>query len=333
MKTKTLIIAEAGVNHNGSIDLAKQLIDKAADAGADIVKFQVFKTENVISKNAKKADYQKTSGADTESQFEMVKKLELSFDDFKILKDYCEKTGIEFLATAFDRESLDFLNSLKPRLWKVPSGEITNLPYLEYIGKLQSTVLVSTGMCELKEVERAVEILIENGTKKENISVFHCNTEYPTPFEDVHLNAMLSLKDHLGVKVGYSDHTKGIEVALAAVALGGTIIEKHFTLDNNMEGPDHSASLNPEELKKMVSGIRNIEKCLGSFEKKPSPSELKNRDIARRSIVAIEAIKKGESFSEKNIGVKRPGNGISPMNWYTVLGKNAERNYEKDELI
>lgn len=333
MKNKTLIIAEAGVNHNGDIKLAKKLIDVAKDAGADIVKFQVFKTENVISKIAKKAEYQKTNDSDTESQFDMVKKLELSFSDFQELKDYCDQVGIEFLATAFSKESLDFLKSLNPPLWKVPSGEVTNLPYLEYVGSLNSTILISTGMCELQEIETAVSVLISKGTKKENISIFHCNTEYPTPFEDVHLNAMLTIKEKFNVKVGYSDHTQGIEVAIAAVALGASVIEKHFTLDQKMEGPDHSASLSPVELKAMVQGIRRVEKCLGSFEKKPSPSEFKNRDIARRSIVALIDIKKGDVFSEKNLCAKRPGNGISPMKWYEVLGTVAGRDYKKDALI
>lgn len=333
MSKKTLIIAEAGVNHNGDYSLGKKLIDAAKDAGANIIKFQVFKTEALVSKNAKKAEYQKTNGNDTESQFEMVKKLELSFENFKALKNYADQIGIEFLATAFDVDSLNFLKSLSPKLWKVPSGEVTNLPYLEYIGRLQSRVLISTGMCDLDEVKKALEILIQNGTTKDKITVFHCNTEYPTPYKDVNLNAMLTIKKELGVSIGYSDHTAGIEVPLAAVALGATVIEKHFTLDKTMEGPDHAASLNPSELKAMVQGIRNIEVCLGSFEKKPSPSEIKNRAIARRSIVAITNIKKGDVFTEKNLGVKRPGNGISPMEWYNILGSIAEKNYSPDELI
>jgi N,N'-diacetyllegionaminate synthase len=332
-KNKTLIIAEAGVNHNGDIRLAKKLIDVAHNAGADIIKFQVFKTENVISKSAKKADYQKTSQTDSESQFEMVKKLELSYRDFEELKNYCDQIKIEFLATAFDFESLDFLKSMNPPLWKIPSGEITNLPYLEYIGRLNSKVLVSTGMCDLAEVEKALEVLIKSGTKRENISVFHCNTEYPTPYKDVHLNAMVAMQKHLGVEIGYSDHTKGTAVSVAAVALGATVIEKHFTLDQSMKGPDHAASLSPVELKELVTGIRAVELCMGDSIKKPSPSEIKNREIARRSIVANKDITKGDVFSKDNLCAKRPGNGISPMNWYEVLGSQAKRDYKEDELI
>ncbi|EEP61156.1 N-acetylneuraminate synthase [Sulfurihydrogenibium yellowstonense] len=333
MENKTFIISEAGVNHNGSIEIAKKMIEVAKECGADAIKFQTFKAEKVISKYAPKAEYQKQTTGEIDSQLEMVKKLELSFDDFIVLKEYCDKLNIMFLSTPFDFESIDFLDDLGLEIFKIPSGEITNLPYLEKIGKLGKKVILSTGMADLGEIEDALDILTSCGTKKEDITILHCNTEYPTPYEDVNLLAMLTIKEALKVKVGYSDHTLGIEVPIAAVALGASVIEKHFTLDKNMEGPDHKASLEPHELKAMIDAIRNIEKSLGNGIKKPSKSELKNKDIARKSIVAKREIKKGEIFTEDNITVKRPGNGISPMRWYEVLGKVALKDYKEDELI
>jgi N,N'-diacetyllegionaminate synthase len=333
MKNKTFIIAEAGVNHNGSIEIAKKMIEVAKECGANAIKFQTFKAEKVISKYALKAEYQKQTTGEIDSQLEMVKKLELSFDDFIVLKEYCDKLNIMFLSTPFDFESIDFLNDLGLKIFKIPSGEITNLPYLEKIGKLGKKVILSTGMADLGEIEDALDILTSCGTKKEDITILHCNTEYPTPYEDVNLLAMLTIKEAFKVKVGYSDHTLGIEVPIAAVALGASVIEKHFTLDKKMEGPDHKVSLEPHELKAMINAIRNIEKALGNGIKKPSKSEMKNKDIVRKSIVAKREIKKGEIFTEDNITVKRPGNGISPMRWYEVLGKVALKDYKEDELI
>ena len=324
------IIAEAGVNHNGSFELACKLVDSAKHAGADCIKFQTFKSENLVSHTAKKAEYQKKTTGDS-SQQEMLKKLELSFDEFLQLKSYCEKVGICFLSTPFDFDSIDFLNSIDMPFWKIPSGEVTNLPYLVALAKTGKAVVMSTGMCTLQEIREAVKVLKENGTK--DIKLLHCNTEYPTPFEDVNLKAMQTLRDELHLEVGYSDHTKGIEVPIAAVALGATTIEKHFTLDRNMEGPDHKASLEPNELAAMVCAIRNIEKAIGTGEKLPSPSEKKNIAIARKSIVAKAKIKAGEVFTEENITVKRPGTGISPMKWFDVLGTKAIRDFDEDELI
>lgn len=330
---KTFIIAEAGVNHNGSLEIAKKMVEVAKECGADAVKFQTFKAENVVSKFAPKAEYQKLTTSPEETQFDMIKKLELSFEDFKELKDYCDKLGITFLSTPFDFESIEFLDSIGMEIFKIPSGEITNLPYLEKVGKLGKNVILSTGMADLGEIEDALDILIQSGTPRENITVLHCNTEYPTPYEDVNLLAMITIREAFKVKVGYSDHTPGIEIPIAAVALGATVIEKHFTLDKNMPGPDHKASLEPHELKAMITAIRNVEKALGIGIKKPSPSELKNKPIARKSIVAKRDIKKGEIFTPENITVKRPGTGISPMRWYEVLGKQAQRDYKEDELI
>jgi N,N'-diacetyllegionaminate synthase len=325
------IIAEAGINHNGRLDLATRLIDAAAEAGADCVKFQTFKTNEVISKWAQKAKYQEDTTAKDETEFEMVKKLELSFGNFISLHAYCTKKRIQFLSTPFDLPSIAFLNTLNLPLWKIPSGEITNLPYLLSIARTQKPVLMSTGMCEIDEIQAAVDVLKENGTPQ--IKLLHCNTEYPTPFQDVNLNAIRTLRERFGVEVGYSDHTTGIEVPVAAVALGASVIEKHFTLDKHMDGPDHRASLEPGELTSMVASIRNIEKALGNGIKTPSRSERKNIDIARKSIVARCAINKGDLFSEDNITVKRPGYGISPMRWFDVLGKMAKRDFEEDELI
>jgi N,N'-diacetyllegionaminate synthase len=333
MICKTFIIAEAGVNHNGSIELAYRLIEAAKKVGADAVKFQSFKADKTVSKKAEKAEYQKQTTSSDESQYDMIKKLELSFEDHQKLIDYCSKNEIQFLSSAFDLGSIDLLVELGLNTFKVPSGEITNLPYLRKLGRLNKNIILSTGMADLGEIEDALNVLMESGTEKEKITVLHCNTEYPTPCQDVNLKAMLTIKNAFGVRVGYSDHTKGIEVPIAAVALGAEVIEKHFTLDRNMEGPDHKASLEPDELKQMVASIRNIEKALGNGIKKPSGSELKNKAIARKSIVAIKNIKKGECFTDSNIGVKRPGNGISPMRWDEILGKTSQKDFEIDDLI
>jgi len=327
------IIAEAGVNHNGSLDLAKRLVDVAVDAGADAVKFQTFKTENLVSRNAKKADYQKETTDTSESQFDMIKKLELDMDTHQKLIDHCQENNIMFLSTPFDNDSVNLLSDLGLQIFKIPSGEITNLPYLRHIGSLDKQVILSTGMSNIQEVEDALTILVGAGTLKENITVLHANTMYPTPMEDVNLNAMLTMQRELGVAVGYSDHTLGIEVDIAAVAMGASVIEKHFTLDKTKDGPDHQASLEPKELKAMVSAIRNIEKALGGNEKKPSPSEGINIDIVRKSIVATKTIKKGELLSNDNISTKRPGTGLSPMKWDEVIGTVASKNYQSDELI
>ena len=327
------IIAEAGVNHNGSVDLAKKLIDAASISGADAVKFQTFKAENLVSKNAKKADYQKQTTNASESQFDMIKKLELDISMHKELVAYCQEKDIMFLSTPFDHESVKMLNVLGLEIFKIPSGEITNLPYLRHIGSLGKQVILSTGMSNLQEIEDALNILINAGTLKEDITVLHANTMYPTPMKDVNLNAMLTIQKEFGVAVGYSDHTLGIEVDIAAVAMGASCIEKHFTLDKTMDVPDHKASLEPEELKAMVSAIRNIEKALGSSEKKLSSSESVNIEVVRKSIIANKNIKKGDLLTDKNIAVKRPGGGISPMQWDEVIGTTASKDYNADELI
>ena len=327
------IIAEAGVNHNGSADLAKKLIDAASISGADAVKFQTFKAENLVAKNTQKAEYQKQTTDASESQFDMIKKLELDVDTHKELIAYCQEKDIMFLSTPFDHESIDLLSGLGLQIFKIPSGEITNLPYLRHIGSLGKRVVLSTGMSDLKEVEDALSILIDAGTSKTNITVLHANTMYPTPMEDVNLNAMLTIQKEFDISVGYSDHTLGIEVDIAAVAMGATVIEKHFTLDKVMDGPDHKASLEPEELMIMVKGIRNIEKALGSSKKKPSPSESININIVRKSIVANKDIQKGDLLTDKNIIVKRPGYGISPMKWDGIIGTVATKNYKIDDLI
>lgn len=333
MKKKTLIIAEAGVNHNGSVDIAKELIKAAKDVGADAVKFQTFNTNSLVAKNADKADYQKKSTDKNESQFEMIKQLELNEDNHKELMKYCHENDIQFISSPFDFESIELLNELGLEIFKIPSGEIINLPYLTKIGKLNKKVFLSTGMSNLGEIEEALNTLIIAGTIKENITVLHCNTEYPTPYKDVNLNAMCSIKDAFQVKIGYSDHTEGIEIAIAAVALGAEIIEKHFTLDKNMKGPDHKASLEPDEFNMMVKAIRNIESGLGDGIKRCSESELKNINVVRKSIVALKPIFKDEKFSDLNIGLKRPGIGISPKYWHFVLGKVAKKNFDIDELI
>ena len=326
-------IAEAGINHNGSVELAKQLIDVACEAGADAVKFQTFKAENLLSKNTQKADYQKKNTDASESQFDMIKKLELDVDTHKELIAYCQEKDIMFLSTPFDCESIDLLSDLKMQIFKIASGEITNLPYLRHIGSLGKRVILSTGMSSLKEVGEALSILINAGTYKDNITVLHANTMYPAPKEDVNLKAMLTIQKEFSIDIGYSDHTLGIEVSIAAVAMGASCIEKHFTLDKTMEGPDHKASLEPKELKELVSSIRNIEKAFGSSEKKPSPSESVNIDISRKSIVAKIDIKKGDVLDERNLSVKRPGSGISPMKWDEVFGSIAIKNYAADDLI
>lgn len=330
---KVFIIAEAGVNHNGKKELAKKLIDVASEAGADAVKFQTFKTENLVSKNAQKAEYQKQTTNKEESQFEMIKKLELDVDTHKELISYAQEKNIMFLSTPFDHDSIELLDDLGLEIFKIPSGEITNLPYLRQIGKLNKKVILSTGMADIGEIEDALDILISYGTKKENIIVLHANTEYPTPMEDVNLKAMVTIGNTFDIKFGYSDHTLGIEVPTAAVAMGAYCIEKHFTLDKTMEGPDHKASLEPDELKAMVRAIRNIEKALGSTLKKPSKSEAKNKEIVRKSIVAKTEIKVGEVFTEDKLAIKRPGNGISPMQWDEIICTFAQKDYKEDELI
>lgn len=330
---KTIIIAEAGVNHNGSIELAKKMIDEAVIAGADYIKFQTFKAEKLVSVNAEKADYQKETTKVDETQFEMLKKLELDTNTHKELIKYCDSKGIKFISTPFDLDSIDLLFDLGVELFKIGSGEITNYPYIKKIATKGLPVILSTGMSNLSEVEQALKVLLDYGLKREDITLLHANTEYPTPFVDVNLKAMLTLKDAFKINVGYSDHTPGIEVSIAAVAMGATVLEKHFTLDKTMDGPDHKASLEPPELKAMVESIRNIEKAIGSGIKKASDSEKKNMPIARKSIVATHDILKGEILTKENITTKRPGTGISPMRWNEVLGRIANRNYKPDELI
>lgn len=329
---KVFIIAEAGVNHNGSIELAKKLIEKGAEAGADAVKFQSFKASKLVTVNAKKADYQIANiGNNDENQFDMIKKLELDYDKHQELMDYANSKGVMFLSSAFDLESIDLLVDLDLSVFKIPSGEITNLPYLRKTAQTKKPIILSTGMATLGEIETALEVLKDNGTT--DVTVLHCNTEYPTPMRDVNLTAMNTMKDAFKVKVGYSDHTLGIEIPIAAVALGAEVIEKHFTLDKTMEGPDHKASLEPGELKQMVKSIRNIEQSLGTGVKTPTESERKNKQIARKSIVAKMPIKTGENFSEENLDIKRPGTGISPMLWDEIIGSKATKDYQIDELI
>ena len=328
---KVYIIAEAGDNHNGDFNTALKLVDVAKRAGADCVKFQTFVTEEIISKYAEMAEYQKKNTGKEESQFEMVKRLELSFDEFRKIKEYCDRVGIQFLSTPFDLKSVDFLNELGVPFFKIPSGEITNYPYLIKIAHTGKPVVMSTGMCEPDEILAAINVLEKNGSGE--ITLLHCNTEYPTPLKDVNLYAMRTMKKKFGKKVGYSDHTKGIEVPVAAVALGACVIEKHFTLDKNMPGPDHKASLEPDELGRMVKNIRNIEIALGDGVKRVSESERKNIAIARKSIVARRNIQEGEILTEENLAVKRPGTGINPMQWMEVLGTRAVRDFKEDELI
>lgn len=326
-----LIIAEAGINHNGSLERAKEMALAAKKAGADIVKYQTAVPEQVVSRFAEKADYQKQQTGSEESQLEMIKKIHFGFEEHRQLKEYCDEIGIRYLSTPFDLDSIDFLATLDMPVWKIPSGEITNLPYLEKVAALKKPLILSTGMSMLSEIEDALAVLEENGC--EDVTLLHCNTEYPTPMEDVNLLAMRELEEQFALPVGFSDHTLGIEADIAAAALGACVIEKHFTLDKTLEGPDHQASLEPDELEAMVRAIRNIEKALGTGEKHVTPSEAKNRPIARKSIVAKRAIKKGEVFTAENLTTKRPGDGISPMRWYDVLGKEASRDFAEDEKI
>ncbi|CAN5164972.1 N-acetylneuraminate synthase [soil metagenome] len=331
---QTLIIAEAGVNHNGSIENAFKLIDAAKEAGADYVKFQTFKADKLVNKSAQKADYQKANLNDGDnSQYNMLKKLELSEQMHDQLLEHCEKKNIKFLSTPFDSESITFLKKLGVVIGKIPSGEVTNLPYLRQMAQAFPQLIVSTGMCTMEEVKAAINALVAAGAEKDKITVLHCNTEYPTPMKDVNLKAMLNIRDEIGVRVGYSDHTMGIEVPVAAVALGAEVIEKHFTLDRTMEGPDHPASLEPDELIQMVKSIRNIEKALGAGFKTPSESEMKNIAVVRKSIVAGRDIAKGETFSDENLTVKRPGTGISPMDWDKVIGSKANRDFKMDDMV
>lgn len=329
----TLIIAEAGVNHNGDLELARRLIDVAADAGADLVKFQSFTASSVVAVHARKADYQALATDAGESQLEMLRRLELTRDMHEALIAHCRARDIGFFSTGFDPENIDLLVDLGLGRFKIPSGEITNLPYLRHVGRYGKPVILSTGMATLDEVGTALDVLERAGAPRDRVTVLHCNTEYPTPMADVNLRAMLTMRDAFGVAVGYSDHTRGIEVPIAAVALGATVIEKHFTLDRNLPGPDHKASLEPGELKAMVAAIRNVELAMGDGVKRPSPSEAKNVSIARRSLVAARTIRAGEAFSESNLAVKRPGTGLSPMRWDEVLGRKAPRDFAPDELI
>ncbi|MBT4598728.1 MAG: N-acetylneuraminate synthase [Methylococcales bacterium] len=331
--SKVFIIAEAGVNHNGSTELAKKLIDVAVHSGADAIKFQTFKAENLVSKKAQKAEYQKQTTDSKESQFEMIKKLELDVDTHQALMAYCAEKNILFLSTPFDHDSINLLNKLELDIFKIPSGEITNSPYLKQIGALNKQVILSTGMANLGEIEAALAVLVSAGTQRKRITVLHANTMYPTPMEDVNLKAMQTIGQAFDIAYGYSDHTLGIEVDIAAVAMGASVIEKHFTLDKTMEGPDHKASLEPDELKAMVKAIRNIELALGSRVKQVSNSERPNMAVARKSLIAKIDIKQGEQFTENNLTIKRPGTGISPMRWDEMIGQTAQKNYLADDLI
>jgi N,N'-diacetyllegionaminate synthase len=333
MTSRTLIIAEAGVNHNGDINLAKRLIDAAAEAGADLVKFQTFNADRLVTRTAKKADYQNQTTDNKESQHEMLRRLELSPEMHHELIAHCASRNIGFFSTGFDIESVDLLVSLGQNHFKIPSGEITNLPYLRHIGRLGKAVIFSTGMATMGEIEATIGALEQAGTSRSNITVLHCTTEYPTPMAEVNLRAMQSIHTVFGVAAGYSDHTSGIEVAIAAVAMGATVIEKHFTLDRNLPGPDHKASLEPAELKAMVKAIRNIELALGDGIKRLTPSEARNKPVVRKSLVASQTIKAGEAFNVQNITAKRPGTGISPMRWDEVMGRIAPRDFMEDELI
>lgn len=330
---KTLIIAEAGVNHNGDMELARRLIDAAAEAGADLVKFQTFSADRLVTKHAKKAEYQNKTTDSGESQYAMIRKLELTCDMHEELIAHCELRGIRFFSTGFDIESIDLLHELGMESFKIPSGEITNLPYLRHVGRYGKPIMLSTGMATLGEIEAALNVLEQSGTVRQRITILHCTTEYPTPMTDVNLRAMLTIRDAFGVQVGYSDHTPGIEIAGAAVALGASVIEKHFTLDRGLPGPDHKASLEPAELKAMVAAIRNIEQALGDGIKRPSISETKNIPVVRKSLVAACMIQEGEAFNANNLAVKRPGTGLSPMRWDEVVGRSAPRNFSPDELI
>lgn len=330
---KVFIIAEAGVNHNGDLEHAKKLIDEAAKSGADAVKFQTFMAESLVSKLATKADYQRQTTDSTESQFEMLKKLELDEKSHKELIKHCKEKEIVFITTPFDNDSIVLLKKYNLPICKIPSGEITNLPYLRAVATVSAKILLSTGMATLGEIEAAIQILNDNGATRENITLFHCTTEYPAPISEVNLKAIQTLRQTFQIDVGYSDHTLGIEVSLAAVALGASVIEKHFTLDRRMKGPDHKASLEPSELKTLVQSIRNIEIAMGTGIKKPTFSEIKNKAVVRKSIVAKKDIQKGEVFSDQNITTKRPGSGISPMRWDEIIGRKATRHFDMDGLI
>ena len=332
MRSNIFIIAEAGVNHNGDIKLAKELIDAAYESGANAVKFQTFTAQEITTKKAKKANYQKFLD-NSENQYEMLKKLELKFEDYYELLEYCNKKSITFMSTGFDLVSNTFLRKLGLKIFKIPSGEITNFPYLKQIGSFKKSIIISTGVSTLGEIEKALQTLIDAGSSKDKITVLHCNSEYPTPMKDVNLNAMLTIKKAFDLKIGYSDHTEGIEVAIAAATLGASIIEKHLTLDRRMEGPDHLSSIEPQEFKKMTRSIRNIEIALGSQIKQPTQSEIKNRDIIRKSIIASKKINKGEKFTYKNLTTKRPGNGISPMLYEDIIGKFASQDFYPDDFI
>lgn len=329
--SRIIVIAEAGVNHNGRLSLAMQMVDKAKEVGADFIKFQTFIPELVMSKFAKKAEYQIQSTGKEETQLEMVRKLKLSFSDFYLLKQYCDRLKIRFLSTPFDQQSIDFLNEIGMDLWKIPSGEVTNYPYLIKIAKTGKPIIMSTGMCTLEDIDAAIQVLNTHGCG--SITLLHCTTEYPAPYKEVNLKAMNTLRDTFNLPIGYSDHTKGITIPIAAAAMGAVVIEKHFTLDRNMEGPDHKASLEPNELKTMIEAIRCIEVSMGDGIKRPTQSEIKNMSIARKSIVAKKNIKKGEQFTVENICAKRPGVGISPMKWNEVIGQFAKQSFEEDELI
>lgn len=333
MTARTIIIAEAGVNHNGDLKIAKKIITSAKIAGADFVKFQTFNASRQVTYSAKKAKYQKETTHENESQYEMLKKLELSKDMHRKLIQECIDANISFLSSSFDIESTNLLLSLGQEVIKIPSGEITNLPYLRHIGSFNKKLIVSTGMATLNEVESAIQILEKSGTNENNIILLHCTSEYPAPLKEVNLLAMNTMARKFNLKVGYSDHTEGIEIAIAAVALGAKVIEKHFTLDRNLVGPDHKASIEPGEFKKMVQAIRNIEKALGSKIKKPSKSEISNLSAIRKSIVAKKPIKIGENFTENNLTIKRPGTGISPMLWDDIINKKSNKSYEPDDLI
>lgn len=333
MNRRTLIIAEAGVNHNGDLAMARQLIDVAADAGVDFVKFQTFSAERQVTYTAAKAQYQQTRTGNTESQYAMLKRLELSVDAHCELIDYCLHKNVHFFSTGFDIQSIELLLKLGQKIIKIPSGEITNLPYLRFIGQQGMEVILSTGMSTMQEISDALKVLEDSGTRRAQITVLHCTTEYPAPFEEINLRAMQTISQAFNVKIGYSDHSVGIEVPIAAVAMGARVIEKHFTLDRTLPGPDHQASLEPQELYAMVAAIRNVESALGDGVKQVTPSERKNIDIARKSIVARQAIKLGEFFTTENLAAKRPGSGISPMRWDEVLGMRASRDFNVDELI
>lgn len=333
LKSKVIVIAEAGVNHNGSLNMAKKLVDKAVEAKADFIKFQTFRAESIATSKAKKANYQKKNSSKIETQYEMLKRLELSENKFNIIASYCKKKKINFLSSPFDIESLNFLKKFKMKYIKIPSGEITNLPLLEEIGKTKKKVILSTGMCNIIEIKKALLVLTKFGLQKNKIILLHCNSEYPTPFKDANLKAIITLKRKFKLNIGYSDHTIGIEASLAAVALGAKIVEKHFTLNKKLKGPDHSSSLEPDELTKMIKAIRNIEISLGHGKKIPSISEKKNITIARKSIVAKKEILKGQLFTLKNLAVKRPYKGVSPMNWYKIIGKKAKKYYRPDDFI